>query len=46
MAVSRYQKDTIIGAPRRLSTAAAVLRIRQSITWRATYSVTVDSGGC
>jgi hypothetical protein len=31
MAVSRYQKDTIIGAPRRLSTAAAVLRIRQSI---------------
>jgi hypothetical protein len=32
MAVSRYQKDTIIGAPKRLSTAAAVLRIRQSVT--------------
>jgi len=31
MAVSRYQKDTIIGRPQRLSTAEGVLRIRQAI---------------
>jgi hypothetical protein len=31
MAVSRYQKDTIIGSPQRLATANAVLRIRQSV---------------
>lgn len=30
MAVSRYQKDTIIGAPQRLSTAEAVNRIRRA----------------
>ena len=30
MDVSRYQKDTIIGAPRRLSTAEAVSRIRRA----------------
>jgi hypothetical protein len=30
MAVSRYQKDTIVGSPPRLSTAAAVLRIREA----------------
>jgi hypothetical protein len=32
MAVSRYRKDTIIGTPQRLSTAAATLRIRQAVS--------------
>lgn len=32
MAVSRYQRDTIIGAPSRLSTAEAVSRIRRALT--------------
>lgn len=31
MAVSRYQRDTIIGTPQRVSSAGAVLRIRQAI---------------
>jgi len=31
MATSRYRKDTIIGTPQRLSTAAATLRIRQAV---------------
>jgi hypothetical protein len=30
MAISRYQKDTIMGSPQRLSTAEAVLRVRQA----------------
>jgi hypothetical protein len=32
MAVSRYQKDTIISTPQRLSTAEAVPRIRRAVT--------------
>jgi hypothetical protein len=31
MAVSRYQKDTIISTPQRLSTAEAVPRIRRAV---------------
>lgn len=31
MAVSRYQKDQIIGAPQHLASSAAMLRIRQAI---------------
>lgn len=31
MAISRYQKDTIIGSPQRLATAEAVQRIRQAV---------------
>ena len=31
MAVSRYQKDTIVGAPSHLTTASAILRIRQAV---------------
>ena len=32
MAISRYQKDTIISSPQRLSTAEAVQRIRQGVS--------------
>lgn len=32
MAISRYQRDTIIGTPQRLATAAAVPRIRQAVS--------------
>ena len=31
MAVSRYQKDQIIGAPQRLASPQAMLRVRQAI---------------
>jgi len=31
MAVSRYQRDTIIGRPQRLASAGATLRIRQAV---------------
>lgn len=31
MAVSRYQRDQIIGAPQRLASSQAILRIRQAI---------------
>lgn len=46
MAISRYQRDTIIGAPKRLSSATAVLRIRQAINVGAlaTREITLIEG--
>lgn len=46
MAVSRYQKDTIIETPQRLSTAGAVPRIRRAIAAGAlaTREITLVEG--
>ena len=46
MAVSRYQKDAIVGSPQRLATAAAVPRIRAAIAAGvlATREITLTEG--
>jgi hypothetical protein len=46
MTVSRYQRDSIIGEPQRLATAAATLRIRQAISAGtiATREITLTEG--
>lgn len=46
MAVSRYQKDTIIGSPKRLASAGAILRIRQAVNAGAlaTRDITLIEG--
>jgi hypothetical protein len=46
MAVSRYQKDTIMGSPQRLMTAEAVVRVRQAIANGriATQEITLGEG--
>lgn len=46
MSVSRYKKDTIIGAPQRLATAGAIQRLRNAIAsgQLATREITTVEG--